>query len=716
MALTNAEKTLKLKVELEVAQTNANAKKLQQALSDLDGRTKEYKATLARLNLEIQKNVNAKEKLAQVSTQLTSTQRKFGEATGNATAAAMELGRVVSDAPYGIRGMANNVSQLASILLLEATATDAATGATKGFVGAIRSTWAALMGPLGVLLAIQAVISAIDYFYGSTKKAEGATKDLNKELKNQIEIFRLYEEQIKDANVPLEQRIKALNAVSKLDKDLAKSLKAAGSDIEKQKQVLSDYVKQKEIELKLKEQEVILLDSIADAKEKEARLDALMREDAPKGTPAETAQAKMRKDAAAALAEAQGKLNKELNTYTDLLNQLKKESPDGGGSGRVRQFKQNLLDLEKQIIGFNKSRLLAEAQGEAESRRIRQKFEEEELQRVKDAYIRKEKLRLDNYLRQQDAIINNENSTTAQIEQAEQNRLNAIATFNGQKLQAQEQYNQASKALSNKHNAENAAADAALRDQQRLHDIEMQNIQAQMDAWVTENGITVQKDLFDENQAKLELDKKHWEDKRDAAEEGSKEYLDAVKKARQLELQITNNAAEREKAIEQAKFEFKVGIMTATSSALGALSVLAKDGSELAKTLALTQIGIDTAIGFMSGLRIAQQTAIGQGPFAAYAMPLFYAQQVAAVLAAAAQAKRILSSGGSGSATKPSSTGGGGGNTFNPNFNVVGASSENQLASTVAGQLGEPTRAYVVYDDLRTAGEIEANAVTAAGI
>jgi hypothetical protein len=156
--------------------------------------------------------------------------------------------------------------------------------------------------------------------------------------------------------------------------------------------------------------------------------------------------------------------------------------------------------------------------------------------------------------------------------------------------------------------------------------------------------------------------------------------------------------------------------MTATSSALGALSVLAKDGSELAKTLALTQIGIDTAIGFMSGLRIAQQTAIGQGPFAAYAMPLFYAQQVAAVLAAAAQAKRILSSGGSGSATKPSSTGGGGGTTFNPNFNIVGASSENQLATTVAGQVGEPTRAYVVYDDLRTAGEIEANAVTAAGI
>jgi len=58
----------------------------------------------------------------------------------------------------------------------------------------------------------------------------------------------------------------------------------------------------------------------------------------------------------------------------------------------------------------------------------------------------------------------------------------------------------------------------------------------------------------------------------------------------------------------------------------------------------------------------------------------------------------------------------GGGTTFMPDFNIVGASGTNQLASTVAGQLGEPTRAYVVYDDLRTAGEIEANAVTADGI
>ena len=54
-------------------------------------------------------------------------------ATGGASAAALELGRVVSDAPYGIRGMANNVSQLASNILFMSQQTDKATGKTIGF-------------------------------------------------------------------------------------------------------------------------------------------------------------------------------------------------------------------------------------------------------------------------------------------------------------------------------------------------------------------------------------------------------------------------------------------------------------------------------------------------------------------------------------------------------------------------------------------------------
>jgi flagellar hook-basal body complex protein FliE len=365
MALTNAEKTLKLKVELEVAQTNANAKKLQQALSDLDGRTKEYKATLARLNLEVKKNIDAKERLNQMMFKVKRTQESLdvstnqlingkdgkggltgvSAASGSASAATLELGRVISDAPYGIRGMANNASQLASNLLYASTAIDAATGKAIGFSGAMKAMWASIKGPLGVLLAIQVVISALDYFFGATKKAEDGTKDLNKELKNQIDIFRLYDEQLKNNNLSLEERLETLNAISKLDKDLAKSLKAAGDDVEKQKNVLEDFLKQKEVELKLKEQELILLDAIEKSKAASAEADKERASDradvtpmatggfgggggvSPEGVTQQFAGTKSQtiKDEEA----AQEELNKQLQIYTDLLNQINEEESKG---------------------------------------------------------------------------------------------------------------------------------------------------------------------------------------------------------------------------------------------------------------------------------------------------------------------------------------------------------------------------------------------------
>ena len=42
--------------------------------------------------------------------------------------------------------------------------------------------WSALMGPMGVLLAIQAVIASLDFFYGANKKAEDSVGDLNRAI------------------------------------------------------------------------------------------------------------------------------------------------------------------------------------------------------------------------------------------------------------------------------------------------------------------------------------------------------------------------------------------------------------------------------------------------------------------------------------------------------------------------------------------------------
>tara|TARA_R110000803_G_scaffold2194_8_gene7363 strand:- start:4220 stop:6442 length:2223 start_codon:yes stop_codon:yes gene_type:complete len=213
--------TIVLKLQVQEAQAKVNIKNLEKAIDKLDGRTKEYRLAVAKLNAEEQKLINTREQLVKASGDLSkSTNNLIGnnktglngvsKASGSATAAAMELGRVVSDAPYGIRGMANNVSQLASQLFFMAgqqetatvatksstvatttdtvakgantTATVVATGATVGFTGAVKMMWSALMGPMGVLLAIQAVIASLDFFYGANKKAEDSVGDLNRAI------------------------------------------------------------------------------------------------------------------------------------------------------------------------------------------------------------------------------------------------------------------------------------------------------------------------------------------------------------------------------------------------------------------------------------------------------------------------------------------------------------------------------------------------------
>jgi hypothetical protein len=87
---------------------------------------------------------------------------------------------VVQDAPYGIRGMANNITQLVSQVSF-------ATIAAGGFTAALRAMWTALMGPLGIVLAISAVVSALDYFYGGQKKAKDSAEETTDALTLQRE-------------------------------------------------------------------------------------------------------------------------------------------------------------------------------------------------------------------------------------------------------------------------------------------------------------------------------------------------------------------------------------------------------------------------------------------------------------------------------------------------------------------------------------------------
>jgi len=137
---------------------------------------------------------------------------------GLAGATLTELGRTISDLPYGIRGIANNLSQLSTLFVTMVSKVD---GSVKGFarVGkAFKMLTSQLMGPLGLILAFQAVIALLDAFAGKSKKAAEETDKLNEALRGQDALnqsMQVYIDVLKDANSTEEQRLVALGKLQK---------------------------------------------------------------------------------------------------------------------------------------------------------------------------------------------------------------------------------------------------------------------------------------------------------------------------------------------------------------------------------------------------------------------------------------------------------------------------------------------------------------------
>ena len=143
-------------------------------------------------------------------------------------------------------------------------------------------------------------------------------------------------------------------------------------------------------------------------------------------------------------------------------------------------------------------------------------------------------------------------------------------------------------------------------------------------------------------------------------------------------------------------------VLLETAGALGGLSMALGQGTQAGKVAAVAEIALTTGIGFAKALEIAQKSAAGTGPAAAFAFPIFYATQIAAVLGAIGQAKEIIS-----------------GVQGGPAVPVVnqGSVPQTPTLSEEAIPVADPTataavRAYVVQGDTRSAEEAEAKIQT----
>jgi len=190
--------------------------------------------------------------------------------------------------------------------------------------------------------------------------------------------------------------------------------------------------------------------------------------------------------------------------------------------------------------------------------------------------------------------------------------------------------------------------------------------------------------------------------------------LDALyaEKRKQINDQANKDEVASAEATADALLKARTELALGIGAAIGALGALFREGTAAAKTAALAEIAIGTAVGFINALDIAQKSAKGTGPAAAFAFPIFYATQIAAVLGAVASAKQILSTtpggGGGGGITKPSipSTGGG---AFTGALPGTGGTPTSGIPTTGTTGGTEPIRAYVVAQDVSNGQEANAS-------
>ena len=179
--------------------------------------------------------------------------------------------------------------------------------------------------------------------------------------------------------------------------------------------------------------------------------------------------------------------------------------------------------------------------------------------------------------------------------------------------------------------------------------------------------------------------------------------------SRQTNLTRDKEIADAQIEISKKEAEAKKKNLDDTANVLESFSAIAGKETAAGKTFAIAAATINTYRGVSDAL-----AAVTVTPFET---ALKFANAAAIGVSGIANVKKILSvkvpggSGGAPSGGVPTTT-----TSQPPAFNVVGASGETQLADAIGGQTQQPTRAYVVSNDVTTAQELDRNIIDGASI
>ena len=585
--------------------------------------------------------------------------------TGLAGATVVELGRTISDSNYGIRGMANNLSQLATLMTTLIVT-------TKGVANGFRALWAALMGPLGIIVVFQTVIAVIESFAIKNQGASKTTKELTASINEETEALQALINVTGDANGLLSEELELRKAQLALKIANKKLVDIEISQADKRKKLEEQLMHFKQSLQELDEQAIKYRQEGND-------LDALMIEEGKRKIILNKLISENTQELNG-LNEERNKLDEDYLETLERLNELELERRLNAPNSislyqeyikRLKDFQQNSATSAKEFEAAAKAIIYWENQikkisGDPDAlKKLDKAIEEGSDRRLEalEAELKAIQQLLDEY-------------SGKLFDKAEKEEPIRFFDYDFDDLDVDiaidELLDKNKKADQARIDSVNRMADAA----QAFGDI-LSGIAGIMDAeFEKQMDVEQNKTTALNNQLRERL---------------ANEQLSANEREN-IQSQIsTNDEKLRKKQEEIAKKRFKtekamrisIGLVDTAASALKAYGSQLIVGDPSSFIRAKVAAGIATALGLAQVAMISKQQFIG-----------------------------------SASATPPGVGGSSlsGGAVQAPDFNIVGASQTNQIAEAIQGKLQTPIKAYVVSKDVSTAQEMDRNIVGTASL
>lgn len=657
-------------------------------------------------------------------------------ASGAATSSVMEMGRVISDAPYGMRGMANNLSQLTSLMFYASTA-------AGGLGLALKQMWKAMMGPLGIVIAITSVISVLDWMSSSSKKAKESIQEFSDAMVDtsaKIEVMSAkldaylsvllnadkdsiqYKETLKALNKmgldPTTMSIDQMTKAMALLKDEQSELIMLNDQLAFDKQGIDDYSllledtmqKEADLRIEIQKRKDIIADPIyasgAAKRQAQTKLDSLEEE-------LEANLAK-NKEYDAKLIESKKEYQATLERILKIGTKDKKESGTTTTEPKDKiakdhtlklydwtTYNNNLLDKHMKLFIHKEKAKLAYQQG----------VEVRDLQLLRDSHKKKEAIRLANYQKKQSLIINDATQTEATRQSARDASAAAKKASDEEEVRAEKEHLVVMDNLKKMHTDQTKEFDYHNDMEDKRRQLDKQAFKQRM-AEVNESfmGKTRKKD-YDARLAQIDAEIENNKTELKLAEQQQRDLTAIEKRGEKLREKRVQTQMELDAEVYAAKKAMMTDLMDSAISVFSTMKNAQEKGSKEEKKYALMEIYAGAAKGLMNGVLIAGEAAQGTAQAAPFIYASVLATQFASIYGAVSQAKSVLNGGNpSGGGTKVETP------TFAPNFEVVGNSSQNQLAQSISDQTNGPTRAYVVYEDIAEAGATSEQSIESSGI